>query len=138
MQGVEVILCGYNTVSLALDQGGARKTMTAEEGEAEALFHHKLVMQANSYMNSCFSLSAAKAGLEDGKHGLIGGSCITSPGGKILAEASTKGDEVVYAQIDLEECRAGKEKMFNFAKHRRIDQYGLVTQQTGVIEPELL
>lgn len=111
LQGVEVVLCGYNTVGYAPDLWGSRKPMTSEEAEKDALFHHKLVMQANSYMNSCFSISAAKAGLEDGKYDLIGGSCITSPEGHILAEAKGKGDEVVFAEIDLEDCRQGKGKV---------------------------
>ncbi|TVY87399.1 N-carbamoyl-D-amino acid hydrolase [Lachnellula willkommii] len=138
MQGVEVVLCGYNTAGFAPDLWGTRKVMTPEEAEKDAVFHHKLVMQGNSYMNSCFSVSAAKAGLEDGKYDLIGGSCITSPEGHVLAEAKGKGDEIVFAEVDLEDCRQGKEKTFDFDRHRRIDQYGPITEQTGVVEPELL
>jgi len=62
-------------------------------------------------MNACFSISAAKAGLEDGKYDLIGGSCITDPEGHVVAEAKGKGDEIVFADIDLEDCRQGKEKV---------------------------
>jgi predicted amidohydrolase len=138
LHGVEVVLCGYNTVGWAPDLWGTRKPMTKEEAEKDAVFHHKLVMQGNSYMNSCFSVSAAKAGLEDGKYDLISGSCITSPEGHILAEAKTKDDEIVFAEIDLEDCRQGKEKTFDFDRHRRIDQYGPITAQTGVEEPEFL
>jgi predicted amidohydrolase len=111
LQGVEIVLCGYNTVGYAPDLWGTRKPMTPEEAYKDAVFHHKLVMQSNSYMNSCFSISAAKAGLEDGKYDLIGGSCITDPEGHILAEAKGKGDEIVFAEIDLEDCRQGKEKV---------------------------
>lgn len=111
LQGVEVILCGYNTAGFAPDLWGTRKPMTPSEAEEDAVFHHKLVMQANSYMNSCFSVSAAKAGLEDGKYDLIAGSCITSPEGRVIAEAKGKGDEIIFADIDLEECRQGKEKV---------------------------
>ncbi len=138
LQGIEVVLCGFNTVSWAPDLWGTRKPMTRDEAEAEAVFHHKLTMQANSYMNSCFSISAAKAGLEDGKHHLIAGSCITDPEGHIIAESKGKDDELIIAEIDLEECRQGKEKVFNFEQHRRTEQYGLITKQTGVREPELL
>ncbi|PMD56472.1 putative N-carbamoyl-D-amino acid hydrolase [Hyaloscypha bicolor E] len=138
LQGVEVVLCGYNTAGFAPDLWGTRKPMTQEQAEEDAVFHHKLVMQGNSYMNSCFSVSAAKAGLEDGKYDLIGGSCITSPEGHVVAEAQTKDDEVVFAEIDLEDCRQGKEKTFDFDRHRRIDQYSPISLQTGVIEPELL
>lgn len=138
LQGVEIVLCGYNTVGYAPDLWGTRKPMTPQEAEKDAVFHHKLVMQSNSYMNSCFSISAAKAGLEDGKYDLIGGSCITDPEGHVLAEAKGKGDEIVFAEIDLEDCRQGKEKTFDFDRHRRIDSYGLISQQTGVLEPDLL
>jgi len=138
LQGVELVLCGYNTAGFAPDLWGTRKPMTPKEAEDDAVFHHKLVMQSNSYMNSCFSVSAAKAGLEDGKYDLIGGSCITSPEGHVLAEAKTKDDEIVFAEIDLEDCRQGKEKTFDFDRHRRIDQYVPITLQTGIIEPELL
>jgi predicted amidohydrolase len=138
LQGVELVLCGYNTAGFAPDLWGTRKPVTPEEAEIDALFHHKLVMQSNSYMNSCFSISAAKAGMEDGKYDLIGGSCITSPEGHVLAEAKTKDDEIVFAEIDLEDCRQGKEKTFDFERHRRIDQYAPIVLQTGVVEPELL
>ncbi|TAQ85315.1 hypothetical protein B7494_g6371 [Chlorociboria aeruginascens] len=111
LQGAELVLCGYNTAGFAPDLWGTRRKMTATEAETEAVFHHQLVMQANSYMNSCFSISAAKAGFEDGKFDLIGGSCITSPEGHVLAEAKGKGDEIVFAEIDLEDCRQGKEKV---------------------------
>ena len=90
---------------------GNRKPITPEQAEQDALYQHQLVMKGNSYMNSCFSISAAKAGLEDGKYDLIGGSCITSPEGKIIAEAKGKGDEIVFAELDLEDCRQGKEKV---------------------------
>lgn len=109
LQGVEVVLCGYNTTAWAPDLCGTRKPQTYEESETESLFQHKLVMTANSYMNSCFSVSAAKAGMEDGKFGLIRGSMIVSPDGYVLAEAKTKGDEVIFAEIDLEDCLPGKE-----------------------------
>lgn len=68
-------------------------------------------MQANSYMNSCFTVAAGKAGLEDGIHRLIGGSCIVSPDGDILAEAVTEDEEVIVAEIDLDDCMPGKSKV---------------------------
>ncbi|CAG8953846.1 hypothetical protein HYFRA_00006739 [Hymenoscyphus fraxineus] len=138
LQGVEVVLCGYNTAGFAPDLWGTRRVMTPEEAEEDAVFHHKLVMQSNSYMNSCFSISAAKCGLEDGKYDLIAGSCITSPEGRVLAEAKTRGDEIVFAEVDLEDCRQGKEKTFDFARHRRTEAYGLITGRTGVEEVGLL
>ena len=112
--------------------------MSPEESEKEALFHSRLVQQANSYMNACFSISAARCGLDDGKYDLIGGSAICDPEGHVIAKAQTTEDELVVAEIDLDECRQGKEKTFDFGRHRRIETYGLIDKQTGVIEPELL
>ncbi|MCJ1393247.1 hypothetical protein MMC18_006119 [Xylographa bjoerkii] len=111
LQGAELVLCGFNTAGWAPDLWGTRKPMTREQAEEEALFHHRLVMQSNSYMNGCFSISAARAGLDDGKYDLIGGSAIVSPEGHILVEAKSKDDEVIVAEIDLEDCRQGKEKV---------------------------
>ena len=79
-------------------------------------------------------VAVAKAGDEDGS-GLIGGSCIVDPNGRIVAEAKTLGDEVVVADCDLDLCAQGKEKMFNFAQHRRPEMYGLITSRTGAVPP---
>ena len=111
LQGVELVLCGYNTNGWAPDLRGIKKDMTREEAEKDSLFHHRLVMQSNSYMNSCFSVCAARCGMDDGKYSLIAGSCIVDPEGYIVAEAKTKEDELVIAEIDLEDCRVGKTKV---------------------------
>lgn len=89
-------------------------------------------------MNACFSISSARCGMDDGRYSLIAGSAICSPEGHIIAEAQTEGDELVVAEIDLAECRQGKEKTFDFARHRRVETYGLIGKQTGVEEVELL
>lgn len=68
-------------------------------------------MQSNSYMNACYSISAARCGKDDGKYDLIAGSTIVDPEGYIVAEAQTIEDEVVVAEIDLEKCWPGKEKV---------------------------
>jgi predicted amidohydrolase len=112
--------------------------MSPEEAKKEALFHSRLVQQANSYMNACFSISSARCGMDDDKYDLIGGSSIISPEGHVIAEAQTTEDELIFAEIDLHDCRQGKEKTFDYARHRRIEMYGLIDKQTGVVEPELL
>ena len=53
----------------------------------------------------------------------------------MVAQAKTLGDELIVADIDLDVCRQGKEKMFNFAAHRRPEQYAVITERAGVIEP---
>ncbi|KAL2378925.1 hypothetical protein RJZ90_005645 [Blastomyces dermatitidis] len=138
LQGVELVLCGYNTPSFAPDLYGDPE-MDREAAERKAYyFYHKLVMEYNSYANSCYSISAARAGLDDGKYGLIGGSAIVDPMGQTIAEAKGTGDEVVVAEIDLAMCRYGKKASFDFDRHRRIEAYGILSSQTGVVEPPLL
>jgi N-carbamoyl-D-amino-acid hydrolase len=127
LQGVELVCIGYN--SAAYDPNGG----TTEDATLRT-FHSTLVAQANAYMNATWAITVAKAGDEDGS-GLIGGSCIVDPNGCIVAQASTLADEVIVADIDLDLCRQGKDKMFNFAAHRRPDQYRVITERAGVVEP---
>ena len=47
-------------------------------------------------------------------------------------------DEIIVADLDLDLCRQGKDKMFNFAAHRRPEQYTAITERAGVIEPATL
>jgi len=129
LQGVELVCLGYN--SAAYDPNGG-----AGEDSALRTFHSKLVAQSNAYMNATWAVAVAKAGDEDGS-GLIGGSCIVDPNGRIVAEAETLADELLVADCDLDLCRQGKDKMFNFAAHRRPERFGPITGQVGVREPPL-
>jgi predicted amidohydrolase len=143
LQGVELVLCGYNTTAWAPDLLGTNpKLKSPEAAKAEALFHNKLSIQAGSYQNACWSINVAKCGVEeDGKRDkfpLIGGSCIVDPDGRVVVEARTEGDELLVWEVDLEACRRGKGKVFAFERHRRIEHYARITGQTGVVEPELL
>lgn len=124
---MELVLVGYDSAAYDLN-GGSTKD------RALRTFHSKLVAQANAYMNATWAVAVAKAGDEDGS-GLIGGSCIVDLYGLIVAEAETLGDEVVLADCDLDLCRQGKEKMFNFAAHRRPKHYVAITERAGVVEP---
>lgn len=128
LQGVELVMVGYN--SAAYDPNGG-------EGESAELrtFHSTLATQANAYMNATWAVAVAKAGVEDGA-GLIGGSCIVDPNGVVVARAETLGDEVIAAEVDFDACRQGKEKMFNFAAHRRPQWYGRIVEQVGAVVPE--
>jgi hypothetical protein len=58
------------------------------------------------------------------------------PSAEIVALATTNGDEVFTARCNLEISRYNKEAMFNFAEHRRIEHYQLITQQTGASAPQ--
>jgi predicted amidohydrolase len=117
LQGVELVAIGYNT-----PQHYPR--MPAHDHLQD--FHNHLSLQAGAYQSGSWVVGCAKAGLEEGCE-LIGGSCIVAPTGEIVALASTRRDEVVTAEVDLDRCREIKANMFDFAKHRQPDAYGLLT-----------
>jgi predicted amidohydrolase len=126
LQGVEMIVLGYNTPSV-----NAQKS---EEGPEKRHFHNRLSVQAGAYQNSTWVVAVAKGGSEDGHH-LIAGSIIVNPDGEIVAEAKTEDDELIVHDCDLDATVFGKETMFDFKRHRRIEHYGPITSQTGVILP---
>lgn len=109
LQGAEVVLVGYNTPAYPL-----------------ALAHHELVVRAGAYANSLFVVAAAKAGVEDGVE-LIGGSCIVDPLGEIVARASTTGDELVAARLDLDTAIPARRR-WDFLGRRRPERYGILTR----------
>ena len=127
LQGVEMVVLGYNTPSVNSQRGS--------EGPEQRLFHNRLSVQAGAYQNSTWVVAVAKAGDEDG-HPLIGGSLIVNPSGEIVAEAKTEGDELLVHACDLDDAAFGKATILDFARHRRPENYGRITSQTGVVLPE--
>ena len=128
LRGAELVVIGYNSASY--DPNGGETETLASRTE-----HSQLAARANAYMNATWAITIAKAGDEDGS-GLIGGSCIVDPNGHIVTEAKTLGDELIIADVDLNACQQGKEKMFNFAAHRRPNWYGPITSQVGAMPPD--
>jgi predicted amidohydrolase len=126
LQGVELIMLGYNTPST--------NSQKSEEGPQKRHFHNRLTVQAGAYQNSTWVVAIAKGGSEDGHH-MIAGSLIVNPDGEIVAEAKTQDDELIVAACDLEATVFGRETVFDFARHRRIEHYGRITAQTGIIRP---
>jgi N-carbamoyl-D-amino-acid hydrolase len=76
----------------------------------------------------------AKGGTEDGHH-MIAGSMIVNPDGEIVSEAKTENDELIFTDCNLDATIFGKQTIFDFARHRRIEHYGRITSQTGAIPP---
>jgi N-carbamoyl-D-amino-acid hydrolase len=118
LQGVEMILIGYNTpIHYAPDPDQDRL-----QG-----FHNHLVMQAGAYQNSTWVVGVAKGGEEEGVE-LLAESAIIAPSGEIVAQATTNGDELIVAVADLDWCAHYKETLFDFERYRRADMYGLITE----------
>lgn len=123
LQGVEMILCGYNTpIHYVPDP-----TQDVLQG-----FHNALVMQSGAYQNGTFVVGVAKGGVEEGVLGLAESSII-APSGEIMAKTVTSDDELVVAKCDLDWCMQYKNTLFNFELYRRPEAYGRITEQRGVI-----
>lgn len=127
LQGVEMVLLGFNTPSA--------NSQRPDEPPELRDFHNDLSIQAGAYQNGTWVVAIAKAGIEDG-HELLGGSSIVHPSGQIVARTKTLEDELIVADCDLDECTFYKETIFDFARHRRPEHYGLITEQTGVVRPD--
>ena len=126
LQGVELIVLGYNTPST--------NSQKSDEGPEKRRFHNRLTVQAGAYQNSTWVVAVAKGGTEDGHH-MIAGSMVVDPDGEIVAEAVTEDDELIVADVDFDATAFGKQTIFDFARHRRIEHYAIITAQTGAVLP---
>ena len=122
LQGVELILCGYNT-PLHYVPDPTQDPLQS--------FHNALVMQSGAYQNGTFVVGVAKGGVEEGVDSLAD-SMIIAPSGEILAKALTNGDELVVADCDLDWCKQYTGTLFDFDRYRRPEVYGRITAQRGV------
>jgi predicted amidohydrolase len=121
LQGVELILCGYNTpIHYAPDPSQ----------DALAGFHNQLVMQAGAYQNGTWVVGTAKGGIEEGVDSLAQ-SAVIAPSGQVVAQTVTAADEVIVADCDLDWCARYKETLFDFARYRRPEVYGLICEPHG-------
>ena len=111
LQGAELILMGYNTPVHNPANPGAHHL---------APFHNHLSLQA---------------GVEEGVE-QIGGTCIVAPSGQIVAQATSLADELIVARCDLDLARLYRDSTFDFARHRRTEHYGLITERTAPVSPE--
>jgi predicted amidohydrolase len=117
VQGVELVLIGYNTpLHYAPDPNQDRL----------AGFHNNLVMAAGAYQNGTWVVGVAKGGIEDGVD-LLPESQVIAPNGEVVARCTTSGDEVIVAVCDLDRCAEIRGTVFDFARYRRPEVYGPIT-----------
>ena len=125
LQGVEMILCGYNTpIHYVPDP-----SQDILQG-----FHNALVMQSGAYQNGTWVVGVAKGGVEEGVDSL-GQSMIVAPSGQIVAQSLTTDDELIVARCDLDWCARYKDTLFDFDRYRRPEMYGRITAQRGTMLP---
>ena len=122
LQGVELILCGYNT-PLHYAPDPSQDPLQA--------FHNSLVAQSGAYQNGTFVVVVAKGGVEEGVDSLAD-TLIVAPSGEILARSDTAGDELVIAECDLDWCRQYTGTLFDMDRYRRPEVYTRLTSQRGV------
>jgi len=125
LQSADIALLGYNTPTTNIHWN---------EPAHLRMFHHRLTLQAGAYHNSMWIGAAAKCGAEDGFH-MFGGSAIVAPTGEIVAQTVSEADEVIVAKIDLTLGEGFRQNIFNFAKHRRPESYGLISTLRDRGEP---
>ena len=123
LQGVELILCGYNTPLQYIPDPTQDPLQS---------FHNALVMQSGAYQNGTFVVGVAKGGVEEGVDSLADSSII-APSGELLAKTATSDDEVITATSDLDWCYNYKNTLFNFDRYRRPEVYGRITSQRGSV-----
>ena len=123
LQGVEMILIGYNTPV---------HNPPAPEHDNLAHFHNELVMQSGAYQNGTWVVGVGKGGKEEGVD-QISNSIIVAPSGEIIGACSTLGDELAIARCDLDLTLSYKNTVFNFAKHREPQTYGMIVERKGAI-----
>ncbi|MCH9675249.1 MAG: N-carbamoyl-D-amino-acid hydrolase, partial [Gammaproteobacteria bacterium] len=122
LQGAEIVLLGYNT---------PQHYPRMPEHDHLQDFHNHLSMQAGAYQNGTWVVGVAKAGEEEGCD-LIGGTCIISPTGEIVARCTTLDDEVIVHVCDVDRCREIQDNIFNFAAHREPQHYRMIVDRKGV------
>ena len=125
LQGVEMVFCGYNTPV---------HHPASPDHDRLGQFHNELCMQSGAYQNSTWVIGVAKAGVEEGVD-MIAGSAIIAPTGEIVARCSGNADELIVARCDLDLGRSYRETTFDFAKHRRVETYGMIVERTGRSTP---
>lgn len=126
LQGAELIVLGYNTVA---------DHPNHPELDHLTNFHSMLSMQSGAYQNGCYVVGVAKAGQQENVN-QIGRSAIISPSGEVVTQCTTLGDELIVHRCDLDQTKLYKDHIFNFAAHRQIEAYSLITESRGGVAPQ--
>jgi len=73
-------------------------SFTALTGEA----HWEVLVRARAIENQCFVVASNQSGLGSNSVITYGNSMIVNPWGRVLAQASKEGEEVIYADLDFD------------------------------------
>ncbi len=92
----------------------APAAFTQQTGEA----HWHILQRARAIENGAFLISAAQGGLHNGNRQTYGHTIIVSPWGNVLAEADHDNPAVIYADIDVADSAAARNKIPNLKNAR--------------------
>ena len=125
LQGVEMVLLGYNTPV---------HNPPAPEHDALVTLPQRARHAGGRVPERHLGGRRRQGGGEEGVD-QIGNSIIVAPSGEIVAACTTLGDELAVARCDLDLTKSYKSTVFNFAKHRQPQAYGLIVERKGAIPP---
>jgi len=127
MQGVELVIVGWNTPSKHYRRARSYSRLGA--------FHNRLSLQAGCYQNGTWAVGVAHCGEEEPGYLLMGQSMVVSPLGEVVAMSYTLHDELIDVTIDLDLGKEIKEGVFNFEMYRRPELYKVISERKGVVLP---
>lgn len=102
LKNVQIIINGFNTPFNFVSQ---------KKLDEHVYDFHYLPLQAQAVTEGTFIISVARAGNIFG-HKQIAGSCIVSPYGNFLGKTEKLGEDIVSAELNLEQCREVKAQKY--------------------------
>ncbi len=113
---------GYRILALKGAEVIVNPTCMATYNEKDRSASWELLLQARALENQLFVVGPNRAG-QEGERTNIGRSFIASPvGGRIVAQADKDDDQLVVAQVDLEDIAAVRARL-PLSRDRRTDLY---------------
>jgi predicted amidohydrolase len=104
---------------------------TLPDGRERSIEAHELAVRSAALYNGIPAIAAGKAGVEDGNP-FIGASSVISHTGEVLARASSEGDELVVADLDLDAAAEARARL-DHQVNRRPDQYDAIVQEYALV-----
>ena len=107
----------------ALGLQGAQLVLVPQAGAVgewpDGLFEAE--MQVASFQNGYYTALANRVGAEECLE-FDGGSFVTNPAGRVVAQAPRRREAILYADIDLAACEESHARQL-FLRHRRTECY---------------
>lgn len=114
---------GYRIMALAGAELVFTPTNMPQVGDVWQSDIWETTLRLRAYENGLFHVGIGKAGLEDDLR-YVGDSLVASPlGGEVIARAETDENEVVIAEIDIDDVTEARTRM-PFPRDRRPEHYG--------------